>query len=418
MEIRIALAAETMLYLPIYCLERVYGPSGLTFTFVNGKAGSQLGDDGAYKKLTNGEVAFCVCDPMVLLDEFKTKGETIGVLVGSIATKTGLWGVIPEQSFTEYRHGDRFIEFLRNRHARINNIVTYDTASTAGRVVDYLKSKRLIENDAKVITCEFGDELTHLRTPLEGGNFPDLIITCDLCAALAAEARNGKIRIGLDLPKQIDYLGDTLFTGLIVHRGFLANNEQVVIHILKALQDVMEYFSKNKQVRENMAEMLAASERSEMMFRSLAHVGVEDDCIHFCKAAAERLYSDKIIATSVKLDSKHWNKQAEIWYPNESHSQELKKDPYNFRSCSDLSVGRKACPGPVVREARRLRKFIVPVLLPIALVVEVFDSVASWYHLKKWDGPDLRFWLIVFGIAIGTLVLMWLLDLRGDDRHK
>lgn len=418
MEIRIALAAETMLYLPIYCLERVYGPSGLKFHFETGPTGSQLGDNGAYRMLQNGDAAFCVCDPMVLLDEYRNEEghQTIGVLVGSIATKTGLWGLVPEPYFKEYQHGDRFVEFLQNRQAHISNLLTYETASTASRVVDYLRRRAILKID-NVKPCPFGHELKHLRTPLTDDITPDLIVTCDLCAALAAEKYIRGARIALDLPKQNDRLGPTLFTGLIVHRGYLANNGPVVIQILKALQDVMDLFYNNDQVRLSMARMLAASQRSGM-FDSLQHVDAKDDRIQFCVQAVERLCKDAIVAKKVKLEPSHWNKQAEIWYFDKDGSDRSKNDPYNFSPCSDLSLGRKACPGPFVKQFRRLRRFIVPVILPVALLVEIFDSVASWYHLHEWRGPDSRFWLIILAIALGTFLLMWLFDLVDESKHR
>lgn len=422
MQVKIALAADTILYLPIYCIEQVYRPASLQILLESTDAGSgQLGDAGAYDLLQRGAVDLCVCDPMLLLQEYrKEKQETIGAVVASLVTKTGLWALrcTPADAKVDPR---RSLAEIRKEHGeKLGTVLTYDTASTAGHVVRHMQDQKRWEfkDPARShLQCHFGEELRYLSDLYQlqdGGSVaPDLVITCDLCGAIATEARftgspanSARVSRDTSFPKEEGF-DSTLFTALVAHRGFLANNRSAVVTIVEALQDVLDHFYTNDRLRWSMAQMLV---QRDSLFPSLRRFSwdKQNDRQQFCEKALDELKNDAVLARTVRLKPAQWERQAKIWGINSIDGD----DAYGFKACTNPSIAEEASPGIVVRQTRRLRRHALVVIIPFILLFEVFHGFAVFYHLYNRH-PDRIFWV---GIPLVTLIVFFVLWLFGLSR--
>lgn len=422
MEIKIALAADTMLYLPLYCIHDVYRPSDISVILRSASdAQPQLGDDGAYAMLQSGEADLCVCDPMVLQEEFRAGRRTTGVLIASLVTRTGLWSLHNASVKRQSPHISFINEIKGRGDVTISSILTYDRASTAGRVIDHLKQHDKYFANVQRLVCKFGEELSFLDQPYPWNGKevrPDLVVTCDLCGALAKVQMAqppGSIAMAIEFPKLEPY-SISLFTGVIAHRGFLKNNYAEVRRLLESIQGVLDAFYSDSptHIYHGMAQMLIR--KTQLFPRS---IWPENDGLklRICEQALTHLREQEVLAKTIRLKEEDWKRQAEVWGFTSSADGDKGSKHFYFKECADKYLPAAAAPSFVVSQARRLRKYIVPVVLPLVLVVEVFHGVAALYHLYGWH-PNKWFWISVNSIVVGVLFALWLFGLREDVRHS
>jgi len=422
--VHIALAAHTMLYLPVYVLlEEKHRLPNVQVKIVV----ADVGDFGAYDQL-GGKANLCICDPMTVVRDAAENmlRPTKGVVVGALVNKVGLWAVTTPDTTLPVPKGDTFANYLRSRHRYdMGNVLTYDKSSTAGRVISFL-------NDHGDWTCvryevPFGTELEYLQRPYgEKERVPiNMIVTCDLLGVVAAEAAsqedNGPRRI-LDFPT---FLGDTLFTGIVADRAYLKSKEGVVTEVLRGIQQVLNDFYNVRDSDETFASIVA----DDPNLHPTVGPGKDINCrghqvVTHCLNAFRIIKKDEVLAHTVRLDDpahrEGWNSAFTIWWGLRALGRITADDAF-ARAC-DINVAAEADPSPdEIRQRKRVedrerlkRKAIDTIFGPtgIGAIITLIATVLAF----RAATPE-EWWWIWFVISCASVVVGgWILAQRWFSR--
>lgn|SRR6185369_2849587 len=140
-DIRIALAADTILYLPVYLLERDGPRPGQDFhvtLLVPGESESKGGDQYAYDLVKRGDAQLCLCDPMVTVP--KSRDQALGIAVATMVSRVGLWGITTPFFDLDVPWDQDVIEYVTGMPGKtISSVLTYKSSSSGQKALDYLR---------------------------------------------------------------------------------------------------------------------------------------------------------------------------------------------------------------------------------------------------------------------------------------
>lgn len=454
MIVRIALAADTMLYLPIYAAKSVYRPPGITIEIE-----TLNGDLEAYKRLAAGQVDMCVCDPMILADyenNFTQDGQppSPGVLVAGLVQRVGFWGLTPVDTSATSPAPIR-----ADGKRKFENVLCYKSGSTGGKLIDWLSRGAYIEA-AKQEHCDLGQELLLLKNDLATRPFKhDLIFTCDLVGALVANA----VLVGSNVRSQTifgpaDGPKSHLFTGLIAHRAFLKSNRKAALEVVESVNSVLADFKKgaagtNKQLARLLVELskesapaalpfgepdlpailgsgvsaeadagrlrqaklcaraLDASRRSRVNFFPAVRISpaapadsftcTEDELVAYVENALKKLHDDNVLPGTVRISKAGIGSALKMWGLAE-HGD----DKDFLKRYADGSVAKTAAPGPIRKWFLSVGSKGAPYILLAVLLVNVVDVVGHVLSMPHQLRPAF-FWIVggVFAVIVGVMLL-------------
>jgi len=422
MGIKIALAADTILYYPFYIIrERNLLPH------LDIELETVDGDEAAYDRLANGPANLCVCDPMVLAQKAAALPErrTEGVVVAALVSRTGLWGINAGHiSVLMPKSRGSFHDHLKMNQLEIGNVLTYDTSSTGGQAVDYLISHKFLPG-GKQYKTQFGKELEFLSQPLKTNNgdvLINLVVTCDLIGVFACERLAHQLypnarcvpQMLLDLPRLAPF-SSALFTGLVADRNYLREHRKNVTLLTRKIQEVLdEFYNSDDSFRRDMAQKLSQNPKlSPTVGPGKSIPCSQQQLEQFCGDALEHLYKHKVLSPNVRLSKRAWQQAFAIWQLRPDDSS---KDCYYFRRCCDPSIGAQAHPSGLRRFFReKIGKRLKPFKKLVTGLVIMFGFVSGVFQLaqRKFDTWDA--WAYFLGLVVILTLLGWGFSWLVDD---
>lgn len=421
---RIALAAHTILYLPLYVIRKRGVPHGLDIQIE-----AVDGDANAFKRVVRGESDACVCDPMVLAQAVADRPagfEPAGKAVAALVERTGLWAVSgPRLPFTIDTDVDDLFSRIDPAQGRtLSEIVTYNGASTGGRVVEYLKDKkqgRAIFEGANIQPTAFGHELEELKKAPKDDGSPDIVVTCDLVGAIAVEDHamvvnaNNPPKIVQDFANTAEF-SDLLFTVLIVSNNFLNDHKNDVVNLIIEIQKVLsDFYHPDRTTAE--AEINMCARTMVLQTEAFPAVGpgklvdVNDEkLLGICNKALKVLRDREVLARTVNISLECWIQALRIagHYPKNFHGnsrRKLRRVMY-FDRCCDDSLARRALRS--LSPTRALAKRILSgITRPAFLLWNAVLAVAMAFQLaqRKVESASDVGLMLLFSLCVWLLLM-------------
>jgi hypothetical protein len=326
---RIALAAETLLYLPVHLVVMEHE--------ADYEVVCADGDEAAYQRLGahdgTGPADLCVCDPMALVLDLTdpTPNETKGRVIASLVNKTGLWGLMTPKSKLEVPPTStlfRWAGLQPDGIIKIPAVLSYSNKSTGGKVVTSLERQGIrITNH---YSAPVGKELLYLTKPYretvsgkEVNIDIDMVITCDYLGVLYnTDSRYGVARasrpsVVLPLP-DIQGYNDNLFTSVIASHSAIAEREKDVSTFAARVQQQLNRLStasvqdlERIAARLKSAKWLSAHVGSGKLYGKLS----ESDMHALIIDGITKLRNNGVFARRVTINGSSWDAQFKMWFP-------------------------------------------------------------------------------------------------------
>lgn len=405
MDIKIALAADTALYVPIYRLQKVLREAGHKVEIEN-----KQGDRNAYRALQH-DAHFCVCDPLVIAqDSFQADSHSKlnGVVIASLVQKTGLWLVSTDRFIHELPDNETIISYSCAHPGSMKEVLSYTLDSTGGKVAQHLLKTHLGPCAASQAPCELGTEfapfLAAAAVPADDISH-DAIVTCDALTAfhLFEEVPNrstGEKRVLFPLYKLKPY-HSCLFTALLTSRTFLDRNREFVVDVLERLQEMLTDFYSDASVRAEFAATLTMDERITRLVGPGRPFSCQKISEH-SEQVIEALYRDKLLAETIVVKKEQWEAAFALWYPHMASQDGLAREV--FAKCVDARVAQLASHKKWLIKVRRYVR--TNVRSEIEQALKAVGLIALIWKIPNFPLKENTQWF--FGSAIG-LWLVWFL---------
>lgn len=387
-EVRVALAAQTILYTPIYLIAQRGWLHGHTLQIHRSKGA--MGDEEAYSRLAR-DAEICIADPMACLPLSAEGQVRKSAVVASLLHKPGLWGVATCYNAQQLTMRDSpFLASKSEAEQRISSVVTYSTASTAGRIAEHIKKER--KHSFSVKDVPFGTELNFVRAPTEDGGYAHLVLTCDLVGALAVERERTSIRAltsgakstpGLvsHFHKDEDFWNEYFFTSVIASPQMMAEDNRAVLKaFLRALQGAIDWFygATDPEILDLAQELNADDElfpsvgedpTCAVQLETKARLPLVADALHYMR-------HNRLLDRQLRPSPLAWSRSYEVW-TGKSDSQGRE-----FQRYVQLSFVRSASPAPVVARLRSGVRTCAPFVAQTAGIWVLLATIASQVNIS------------------------------------
>ena len=336
MKLRVALAAHTILYFPIYLvaarhpdLIEILPPCD--------------GDAAALDMLVQDKADICISDPMSHVQQIHRDPRTADrcVTIGTLVQRTGLWAVgrgVQDFQFDSYTELCAKLRTFSNGNPSSCEVIIYSPQNnqsgsvqsnsfTANAIVQTILSKNdLLALDRSKKHISFGDEIKEInrQTPKD----LSVVFTCDLVGAKALGELN-VVHSSISMSNAVnDSIGvqfdNMMFTAIIARKSILNDSDlrPNIIKLLRQIKIVINELYNSDVIPQRWIDELvmidnASPSNSSRLFPAFS--GVDSITVSaeqkdkYCKEAIRELKDGQYYSSTLRIEKKRWTTALALW---------------------------------------------------------------------------------------------------------
>jgi hypothetical protein len=406
---KVWLAADTLLYLPIYALadlgilERVAKAAGIDGASISVQPSPTRGDKACIDHMIMkaegeppiGDIHLAVCDPIRTLQSDQ-EGNAVS-LIGAFIKKPPFWEV--------GRHP------ANEGEIKFHKYVYYDETMATGNFL----GRRVAADceDEHRVTCKLGEEFRILRREEQPGQ--TRVVTADIRGMVEAMQEDPQLGIFRRFSRDSD-IGDFVTTGVLTHKRYGKEYAQALSLFMEALR--------SSCILLRTAERPTASLIEQIMIReSLARRGEVASTVEIIASSnkaiastavliAKQIFSDDIYADSLSVSHSEWAGALKPrGYDNDKRRRfsALFFKIYDPHPSKDLTAEwlMKAIKdyGRFAEDARRLRGASIASVISIAILAVHIGFADHFVNVNQSLGAVLLHWTSVGSIFLASAIL-------------